>query len=457
MIAEHTSHIRHLSVGGVASDLIRNFTKLASPTDCLESLRVSAVVMHHAERLILSDELRDVFPHLRRIELQEVPMHWSSPILCGLTHLKLAFDDPGFNSDWWFSKSQSSGTTTLYGLFFSALERMPALEVLDLKNALPSRDGGSHEDRLVALSLLRKLELEDETVRCLDILKQLKFPPSCHLTLICNEPTGVERIADIFPVLRDYARDGDMPPPAILTLAVERDYFQLDIERNHDLLAHAPDFDFYETTADISLRIPYPEDPTVDRAVAFQALCEVFPLEHLRVFSLRHRYDVNFQWSRERWIEIFGRCRAVEHVHVMRTAATLISALAHPIPRSAAEQDTQQGSGYRLFLENLKTLTFKDVNFEGEFGDGHEPETLSEVALKLFASRKQIKALPTMHISADCNIATAVREELEKMFKVVRLPRPEYGELWDGISSSDSDDSYPIYSHGDSSAGSSSD
>ncbi|TFY82505.1 hypothetical protein EWM64_g1508 [Hericium alpestre] len=156
------------------------------------------------------------------------------------------------------------------------------------------------------------------------------------------------------------------------------------------------------------------------------ALCDALSLDSLRVLHVRHEFGSPFAWTPQRWIELFHRCRAVEHVHIAHTAVPFIVALGLPILRSSpSEHDIEDGpESPRLFLENLQSLTLKHVNLEARLPK--KAKTACESIVQRLAVRKQLKALPTIRVSADCLIGPESKEALEAVADVVQwLPEPE--------------------------------
>lgn len=108
-------------------------------------------------------------PKLRRLSLNGWHFKsWETPLLAGLTSLKL-----------------SSGVAPSVSIFLDALERMPRLSELDLHDVLPEVDA-SLEPRLVPLAHIKSLNLNASLKKVTGFLTHVSLPASANLDITCS-------------------------------------------------------------------------------------------------------------------------------------------------------------------------------------------------------------------------------------------------------------------------------
>ena len=110
--------------------------------------------------------------HLQRVELTNCKISWDTRLLTGLTHLTL--ED--------CSKANCSIIQVLH-----ALQRMPALTDLHLKDSIPDDSDGPSTYPVVNLPYLRVLRISSGIGPLTTVLRHIAFPHSAKFNLTCRE------------------------------------------------------------------------------------------------------------------------------------------------------------------------------------------------------------------------------------------------------------------------------
>ncbi|TFY81785.1 hypothetical protein EWM64_g2231 [Hericium alpestre] len=124
--------------------------------------------------------------------------------------------------------------------------------------------------------------------------------------------------------------------------------------------AAVPTYHLYNSECDISLQFPI----SLESTGPLEALCQVLPLDDLRVLSVNgYHGSWSGSWPAQSWINMFGRCRAVERVDVNHgIAVQFCKALVLPVGCSPTASGAPQTLD-QLFLRELRSLTISNLNF----------------------------------------------------------------------------------------------
>ena len=121
---------------------------------------------------------------LRCVELIDCRISWDSPLLTGLTRLTLEIQD---------SLKENSSINQ----FLHALQRMPALTDLRLKDSIPDDSEGPSTYPVVDLPCLRVLNISSGVGALTAVLRHITFPQSAVLDLTCKEKQSTHQSTQI--------------------------------------------------------------------------------------------------------------------------------------------------------------------------------------------------------------------------------------------------------------------
>jgi hypothetical protein len=172
----HVSHIRHLDISIGTRHLLRTafqHTLVASPAPMLEHLSLSILSVPPYEVFYLPNNVfKGTTPRLFSLELQEVAISWTSPLLRGLKYLKV-------------HKPNNNDMLSITE-WLDALDEMPQLKELVLYAASPLDDGFtflSDIKRTATLPVLTHLDLSSTAGACAIALAHLVLPALTCLVL----------------------------------------------------------------------------------------------------------------------------------------------------------------------------------------------------------------------------------------------------------------------------------
>ncbi|KAG6860886.1 hypothetical protein C0995_006441 [Termitomyces sp. Mi166 len=319
--------------------------------------------------IVLAEEM----PYLTRVELHRINIDWDSQLLKGLTHLTI------------HHVAASARPTT--DQLIDALERMPALEIFDIRGALPQPPGGSSSDRIIDLPQLVLLSVSSTVPECANLVSRITIPTSACIHLSCSgtETTGGD-FSGVMKVISNprgtaYRQEKDSPPEKkiIRVLHVQHEApISLVVQgwtnaiATHEavLRINAPDillhFSWYHSA-----------QTTVDNITA--SVCEAIPIARLR--SLRMAYVNGI--SPKMWINTFGLLPKLHNVHIAgQSAHALVLALREVVPIEALTSPSVTPEGMlgvrrpglcrrrsavpSVYFPQLRSLTMKDVTFEDD-------------------------------------------------------------------------------------------
>ncbi|KAF5371005.1 hypothetical protein D9615_009994 [Tricholomella constricta] len=268
----------------------------------------------------------------------------------------------------------------------AALERMPALEVLDFQDALPLSPGAgtsdSLPDRLIDLAQLAYLAIASTVPECVNLVRRISIPASTRIYLSCsgteatgNDFSGIMKIISN-PRGASYHAEDNVGMPERKTIRV----LHVQHEAPVSLVVHGwtnpllPSEAHVRTTMpDIQLNLSWHYSPQTKVDVIATTICKAIPIAHLRSLRLSHVTGI----TKRTWTNTFGFLPKLHSVHIAgESARTFIAAL-----REEVSMEAQVSPGGMLGVKrpglrrrrsavpavnfpHLKSLTIEDASFE---------------------------------------------------------------------------------------------
>ena len=158
----------------ILEEIFRDLPKSAPQ---LHTLRIgcyspgfSGIVFSISENFLYDTE------RLQCVELINCKIGWASPLLTGLTRLTLEVED-----------SSKANSESSINQFLHALQQMPALTDLCLKNSIPDNSENPSTYPVVNLPFLRVLNISSGVDALTAVLHHITFPHSAILDLTCKK------------------------------------------------------------------------------------------------------------------------------------------------------------------------------------------------------------------------------------------------------------------------------
>ena len=172
----HVDRFKVLSLENGDSSLLRDLvSKLPKSAPRLHSLVISVYRSNFFERDSDTCDLPEAMlcetENLHYVELRGCNPSWNSHLFSSLSHLKI---------DW---VSRAARPTTKQ--FSEMLKRMPNLESLELRNAIPVENSGSVQET-IHLSGLNFLSLSSPSTEIGNLLRYLTFPPTTRVKIVAE-------------------------------------------------------------------------------------------------------------------------------------------------------------------------------------------------------------------------------------------------------------------------------
>ena len=157
--------------GSILEEIFRDFPKSAP------QLHTLCIQPFSGPAFSIDDDFFYDTENLRRVELMNCKISWDSRLLTGLTRLNLQIS----------LKANSSIIQVL-----QALQRMPELTNLDLKDSIPNDSAGLFTYPVVDLPCLRALNISSGAGALTAILRHITFPNTALLTLTCKGNRSIQ-------------------------------------------------------------------------------------------------------------------------------------------------------------------------------------------------------------------------------------------------------------------------
>jgi hypothetical protein len=328
---------------------------------------------------------------LQCVKLINCKISWDSRLLTGLT--RLCLEDS--------LKANSSIIQVLH-----ALQRMPALTDLRLKDSIPDDSEGSSTYPVVDLPCLRELHISSGVGALATVLRHITIPPSAIWNLTCREKQSTQiDFTNFLSVLS---------AKFLSSLVIRRLSLQiLDVTKIYGL-----EFNFWTTTSWSQLQLifkltwpsPQPHNHVKALTCAFDAMSLPF-LTQLQISTLDYI-------DSQTWIKTFGKLPLLKQVCVQRSAArSFFEALIYKT--KAAEKSN---TAYR----NVSFPRLRHINLEGTYFCARYASSISvDMLLDCLMERCERKAEVQMLCLVDCYHIWS--DDVERLKEIV------VGVAWDGI------------------------
>lgn len=349
---EHAPRIRELHIQAPASQMRKIFPN-SIPIDAplLETLHLSNTNYLPDPDSVYKLPQFDGATRLRRLELCKCNLHWPSPLLSELTHLKLD------NLDILPTMSQ----------LLDALKKMPNLEILDLKDCLPTllTDASNPQppDRVVSLPCLSFLSLCSQVLECANVLNHLSYPSNALLRLQCKSrnmtATDISSLSPVLSKMRESIRQG-----------IENPIRYLSIEQLHPMGLRLRTW-----TRSAETRSAKSEDSQLEIMVRWLnyarsservvlRFCHALPITDIDTL-----YVSNVLMDVGIWLRTFGAFKGLKSIHVSGAMACgIIPALSRALDKNSASRDGHTG---KSSFPGLKSLALEGVYFSIRPGLGY--------------------------------------------------------------------------------------
>jgi hypothetical protein len=275
---------------------------------------------------------------LQRVELINCKISWDSRLLTGLTHLTIEVED-------------SLEANSSINQFLHALQRMPALTYLHLKDSIPDVSEGPSTYPIVDLPCLRVLRISSGVGPLTAVLRHITFPHSAILNLTCKENQSTQ--IDFSNFLSVFA--------AKLSSLVTR---SLSLKALDDTQNHGLEFYLCPTTAftqdyfpsslisqsQLQLVLTWPSPQPHNHAKALTCAFDAMSLPFLTQLQISTLDYIDSQT----WVKTFGKLPLLEEVSVRSYA---------PQPESYATHSFLEALVYKTKAAEKSKTAYRNVPF----------------------------------------------------------------------------------------------
>lgn len=355
---EHISRTRELHITASTATIEKLLTTICGNANHLQSFCLSNPQHNHYtfnESYILPDDIfNGVTPHLKRLELIKCNLRWSSPLLSGLTHLKIHDTDPYFHP-------------TITELI-SVLEKMPKLETLDLQNSLPSLPdavtAAPSVERVIDLPHLSYIRIDSSVLECANVLNHLSFPTttSIHLTCLATETTDND-FSSIFPTFSNMrgsstSKQGSGKP--LRSLYVQNTSGGIRVQAWTSAGGRRDPSRTLSSQPRIDLGLTWRKQGQNKAEQVMTAVCKALPLAHLTSLHMCHLDGI----GKDVWLNTFGALPKLRNVRVQGNSVHgLIEALVAEVGEK--QQADLAAVGRQPSLRRKKIVAPPSVFFPG--------------------------------------------------------------------------------------------
>ena len=366
LAVSNISRVRKLTMDAGGDSLHKVFKNVPKSAPILQALvlsasldRVNMRVLHYT---VPSELFGDDTSQLRRLELTDCDLNWASPLLRGLTHLKL-------------HKTSIYTSRPSTALFLDVLRQLPALRSLDLQDVLPEvRDGSSFasRQRIVILPPLKYLNISGSVAECSNALRHLSLSSSAVVKITCQRMTGSSDLSNILTFISGLwgaiPRAGKQHCCPIRSLMVKIDN---NTSRGLGLQTWPTQLPKVECAIpSITLQFYGARDWRGDIAQGYvdkviRETCAALPLDQLVMLGVA----TDIQLEQRTWASTFGKLASLSSIHVTEASlSSLVSAVtADTISSNSAKWQslhTVQAAllpGPAVSFPSLRSLTIKNM------------------------------------------------------------------------------------------------
>ncbi|KIJ65672.1 hypothetical protein HYDPIDRAFT_110816 [Hydnomerulius pinastri MD-312] len=404
--------------------------QLTSPAPLLQSLQLTVATPGSLDRhpLILDSLFNGEAPALRKLELYNCHVPWTSPILSGLTNLRL--------------RQLASTCQPTIAELRSVLRRMPRLVDLHLENALPSNSVPSTYDtdsEILELPHLSRLSLIASVSAIVALLSNLHIPLTTDVRLQCTRRASDCSHSDLYSLLAkrfspDTRRNQPyVPPPVIQTLNIESTAVGVSFvfstsARAYDrrpFSAYAATYLCEDWACGIPLKIDidYPSSIFgMGQESIIGGVCRSVALTHLRSLSIC--FDTGVTLSQTFWKETFGHLQDLHSIKLKDASIHGLVPALSPDAHHGAENDNGSSSQnpHQIFAPALAELELISVEFAeecyGRIKEKSDTCTASAMCLYDALSRRKARGYTLKKLAIEDSMYV-FETDVEKLTEVV--------------------------------------
>ena len=387
---EHIDRVRELWFKGSRQILMPILERLSNPAMALETIQFE-ITWPDRERYP-SDLIARAVGHLRHVELNNCSISWDHPTFAPkMVSLKLSFAG-GWRMD--------EAARLTCARLLATLENMPALETLHLIHTLPRAADFTDISRIVALPLLKELQLTGLVADCCWLARSLALPATASVEISSYShdlSDGCQRLIPVFVA-------------CVAALTATHPIGYLDIAYYSRALAFTavpfPRTCIEELCPPSQLRIVidlmFANDAVF--SALFEAVCAAIPLDRVNKLVVDTSPD---HWFQPRhWQETLRSANRVETLGVIGEQPT--RHLVHLFGMEASMEPPSDGEESLLFPA-LNSLDFFgiDIHHQGT----PEAPSLAHTISKSLKYRAAKAPLQTLHLH-DCQARMEWAEDL---------------------------------------------
>ena len=341
---------------------------------------------------------------LQRVELLNCKISWDSRILTGLTRLTLTLEDN--------SKARSS-----INQFFHALQRMPALSDLHLKNSIPDDSEVPSTYPVVDLPCLRVLSISSGVDVLTAVLRHISFPHSAILDLTCreNQSTQIDFSNFLSFFTTKFLSSLVIPSLSLEAIPFRRNYSDaLKFCLWTTAIIHD---DFPTSQPQLTLALTWPSGLPQSYSIYNETLICAFDAMSLP-FLTQLQISTNDYIDSKTWVKTFGKLPLLEWVSVrILEACSFLEALVYKT-KAAKESEAV----YRNFtFPKLRYIHLADTDFGVSVPDFISINMLLDYLMERYERNAEVQVL---RLEKCYSISS---EDVERFKEIV------VDVIWDGV------------------------
>jgi len=393
----HVDRFKVLSLENGDSSLLRALVlKLPKSAPRLHSLVISVYLSTFSETFFERDSVTCNLPeamlceteNLHFVELRGCNPSWDSQLFSSLSHLKIE----------WVSRAARPTTKQ----FLEMLRRMPNLESLELREAIPVERSGSVQET-VHLSGLHSLSLSSPSTEISNLLRYITFPPTTKVKIVADaNPISDLDFSEMLSSLSSILASSDkkrgkkrgLDISGLFIGGSSNIYQGLHIQASSKLELQS---DLYEgglNNPTIDLTFSYRESTESSEQFLDSALSQIFhafPLDNLGSLILS---DVTP--SLQILLDLFG---TMNHLESMVLIGTSTHSLLHALQGTPTLEQPTPPVTSTLTFPGLRSLALVYAVFDSEDDDSGSPSILVDSLRDcLKQRRKQGAELHDLHL-----------------------------------------------------------
>ena len=338
---------------------------------------------------------------LKRVELIKCKISWDSRLLTGLTRLTL-------------EKTLKPNSSIIQ--FLHALQRMPALTDLHLKDSIPDDSEGPSTYPVVDLPCLRVLRISSGVGALTTVLRHITFPHSVILNLTCKENQSPQiNFSNFFSVLATkflsslVIRSLSLKDLDTQTHGLE--FYLWTTAINHDCF---PKFPSSLVPAQLELVLTWPSPQLRNHVKALTCAFDAMSLPFLTQLQIS---TLGYIDSRT-WVKTFGKLPLLERVCVQNYATpSFLEALVY---KGKAAKKSKKAY-HNVSFPKLRFIHMEGTDFDGTIPGSISVDMLLDYLMERCERNTEVQVLRLdgcYYISSD---------DVERLKEIV------VDVIWDGV------------------------